>query len=502
MKRVLRTCSAFALPIIFLFLLGWNADAATVTASSCSQSNVQTAVNNATAGDTVTVPSGNCTWADGVTISKGITVQGAGSSTIITGAGNSFFTINGNGSGNYRISNMVFLGTSSGGTDISINGSWDSMRIDHITWKTGSSRAIYLGRLMVGDIVYRGINHTYQKALIDNIDYTPAAADAGRPFILIFGLGYRAWQQDDGFGSDNFVFIEDCNFNYTSNNYVVDTEMGGRFVFRYNNVRNAGVSMHDFGGQLLSRGNRATEQYNNTLTCSGSGCGGRTGLQSTRGGTGLFYNNEIRGYGMPTWPMIFRVAYNTSFFGGGSCGQTGTRKVCQDLAKRCSISKKPCYSTSDCGKSGGTCPDSYDGLWCSSNSDCKDVKGNDGLCMQVDGLGRTGSEIAGWPCRDQTGRGKDDPSTGKQEVSPVYWWNNTVDGVSDKAMSVSGSYQYNEYIKLNRDYCNHSPETSCGSKAAWTYKPYTYPHPLQKGEIPPPPDTGDIKPPGNFRIAK
>ena len=100
MKRVLRTCSAFALPIIFLFLLGWNADAATVTASSCSLSNVQTAVNNATAGDTVTVPSGNCTWADGVTISKGITVQGAGSSTIITGAGYSFFTINGNGSGN------------------------------------------------------------------------------------------------------------------------------------------------------------------------------------------------------------------------------------------------------------------------------------------------------------------------------------------------------------------------------------------------------------------
>jgi len=486
------------LPVFLFFLLSWNANAATFTASSCALSDVQSAVNKAAEGDTVVIPSGSCRWSGGVSISKGITVQGAGTATTITSAGSSLFTINGNGSGNYRISNMVFLGTSSGGTDIAINGAWDSMRIDHITWNTGSTRAIYVGRLMVGDIVYRGLNRTHQKALIDNINYTPASSSAGRPFILIYGLGYRAWQQDDGFGSDNFVFIEDSDFNYAANNYVVDTEMGGRYVFRYNNVRNAGVSMHDMGGQLLARGNRATEQYNNTLTCSGSGCGGRTGLQSTRGGTGLFYNNEIRGYAMPTWPMIYRVAYNTCFFGGGYCSQTGTRKVCQDLAKRCSISKKPCYSTSDCGKTGGTCPDSSGGLWCSSNSDCKDAKGNDGLCMQIDGLGRTGSEAAGWPCRDQTGRGKDNPSTGAQELSPVYWWNNTVDGVSNKSMNVSG--QYADYIKVNRDYCNHSPSTACGSKAAWTYTPYAYPHPLQKGELPPP-ESG-IKPPSNFRVAQ
>lgn len=498
MKKVSKMWFMFMLPVFLFFLLNWNANAATFTAPSCSLSDVQSAVNKAAEGDTVVIPSGSCRWSGGVTISKGITVQGAGTATTITSAGSSLFTINGNGSGNYRISNMVFLGTSSGGTDIAINGAWDSMRIDHITWNTGSTRGIWLGRTMAGSIVYRGSTVLHQKVLIDNINYKADVSTAGRPFLLIYGLGYKAWGQDDGWGTDNFVFIEDSAFTYNHfSGYIVDTEMGGRYVFRHNTTINAGVSMHDMGGQLLGRGNRAAEFYENTINCTGN-CSSKTALQSTRGGTALVYNNTVNGVWLYSWPMIYRVAYNSCFFGGGYCSQTGTRKVCQDLAKRCSISKKPCYSTSDCGKTGGTCPDSSGGLWCSSNSDCKDAKGNDGLCMQIDGLGRSGSEAAGWPCRDQTGRGKDNPSTGAQESSPVYWWNNTVNGVSNKSLSVGG--QYADYIKVNRDYCNHSPATACGSKAAWTYTPYTYPHPLQKGELPPP-ESG-IKPPSNFRVAQ
>jgi hypothetical protein len=398
---------------------------------------------------------------------------------------------------------MKFTGISTGGTDMDIDGGWNTIRVDNIKWNTGSSRAIYLGHKMTGDIVYRGKKHAHQRAVIHNIEYTPTSSSAGRPFILIYGLGYRAWQQEDGFGTDNFVFIEDSSFKYTANNYVVDTEMGGRYVFRYNTVTNAGVSMHDMGGQLLARGNRATEQYNNTLTCSGSGCEGRPGLQSTRGGTGLFYNNIIKGYGMYTWPMMYRIAYNNAFLGGGYCSDTGTKKVCQDLAKRCTISNKPCFQTSDCGSGGGECPNSSGGLWCSSNSDCRNVDGTYGLCMQVDGLGNTGSQAEGWPCRDQTGRGKDDPITGAQETSPVYWWNNTVDGVANKPMLVAS--QYKAYIMQGRDYCNTSPATPCGSKGSWKYTPYPYPHTLRNGENPPPPpgpDPDAVSPPGGVRVVQ
>jgi hypothetical protein len=502
MKKMFGIIMAGALSAC-LVLPGSSAFAASITASSCSQSAVQSAVDAAQAGDTVSVPSGACTWSGRVSVSKGVTVKGAGpASTVITINGSSIFSLGGNASANYRITGMQFKGTSTSGTDVDINGGWNTMRIDNIKWNTGSSRAIYLGHSMAGDIVYRAKNHAHQRALIHNIEYIPASSTAGKPFILIYGLGYRAWREGDGFGTDNFVFIEDSIFKYTATHYVVDTEMGGRFVFRYNTVTNAGVSMHDMGGQLLGRGNRATEQYNNNLSCSGTGCDGRTGLMSTRGGTGLFYNNIIKGYGMFTWPMMYRVAYNSAFFGGGYCADTGSRKVCQDLAKRCTISNKPCYQTSDCGSGGGECPNSGGGLWCDSNSDCKNADGTYGLCMQVDGLGRTGSEAPGWPCRDQTGRGKDDPTTGAQELSPVYWWNNTVDGVANKSMLVGS--QYSAYIKQGRDYCNNSPASACGSKAAWRYTAYPYPHPLRTGEVAPPPPTPStfIDPPAAVRVVQ
>lgn len=58
--------------------------AQTINAASCNTSDVQTAINTATEGQTVTIPSGTCTWTSGVTVSgKGINIQGAGSGRIV-----------------------------------------------------------------------------------------------------------------------------------------------------------------------------------------------------------------------------------------------------------------------------------------------------------------------------------------------------------------------------------------------------------------------------------
>jgi hypothetical protein len=60
------------------------ARAATYTAGSCNTSDVQTAINSASAGDTVIIPGGTCTWTSGVAISgKGIYVQGQGGGRIV-----------------------------------------------------------------------------------------------------------------------------------------------------------------------------------------------------------------------------------------------------------------------------------------------------------------------------------------------------------------------------------------------------------------------------------
>ena len=41
------------------------ADAATLTAATCSTTDVQRAINNALTGDLVVIPGGTCTWTSG-----------------------------------------------------------------------------------------------------------------------------------------------------------------------------------------------------------------------------------------------------------------------------------------------------------------------------------------------------------------------------------------------------------------------------------------------------
>ena len=56
----------------------------TISAASCSQSDVQAAINSASTGDTVLVPAGNCTWTTqtaytpSVSVTKAVILKGAG----------------------------------------------------------------------------------------------------------------------------------------------------------------------------------------------------------------------------------------------------------------------------------------------------------------------------------------------------------------------------------------------------------------------------------------
>ena len=72
--------------IFFLVLFTPNQLLATTwPASDCEVANVQAAINLASDGDTVTIPSGTCEWTSLVTFNKAIKIQGAGTtSTIIT----------------------------------------------------------------------------------------------------------------------------------------------------------------------------------------------------------------------------------------------------------------------------------------------------------------------------------------------------------------------------------------------------------------------------------
>jgi len=54
------------------------AEAATITAKSVSFGDVRSAIGSACDGDTVAIPAGTASWTSTLTITKGITLQGAG----------------------------------------------------------------------------------------------------------------------------------------------------------------------------------------------------------------------------------------------------------------------------------------------------------------------------------------------------------------------------------------------------------------------------------------
>jgi hypothetical protein len=107
-------------------VLAVRADAATRTAASCSLTNVQSAINAASAGDTVVVPAGTCTWSAQARISKSLTIQGAGiDATVIVSHG---FDIDA-GVNDHRITGFTF------------NGAWGSNYIiAHSQSRTGNKR--------------------------------------------------------------------------------------------------------------------------------------------------------------------------------------------------------------------------------------------------------------------------------------------------------------------------------------------------------------------------
>ena len=92
-----------------------------------------------------------------------------------------------------------------------------------------------------------------------------------------------------GLGTNNAVFVEDNVFTRTHGN-AIDSNYGGRYVFRYNEVNDAYIEAHSVQGE--NRASRSWEIYNNTIN--------QVNIAmwipfSLRGGTGVVFNNTLNG---------------------------------------------------------------------------------------------------------------------------------------------------------------------------------------------------------------
>jgi len=441
-----------------VFLLPQISQAATINVvngqgqSSCEQIDVQNAINNASDGDTVQVPTGTCTWTQGVSVNKGIFIKGAGeSNTTIIANTSALFGVNVQEK-HFRLSGFRFSGTASSAY-IVLDGKFKSLRIDHSTFEDVlGSRGILLG--------YNSYNNPMITGLFDHLTI---GISGWKIFLAQYGNN-NTWNKPDNYGTNDFVFIEDSTISGISNATpdLIDGERGARFVVRKSILNDGMVQYHDTGGTPGCRSTRVVEIYKNKFICTLATCPW-TAI-SFRGGTGVYYDNSINsyppiGYEYGAATQIVRAYSQGAAPWNTICDGTYDR-ICSDFSSHCSAGdKRACLGNWDCSGA-GTCSIHQ----CNVDSDC----GTSATCLiKTDGH----QDSSGWPCRDQTGRGMDDPTTHEQASSPAYWWNNKDEENNNIGVIINGhGLNPFPFIFKGRDFYENIEKPG--------YVSYIYPHPL------------------------
>jgi len=284
------------------------ARAATITAATCLQTDVQAAINSASTGDTVIVP-GPCapTWSSFVTIasSQGITVDGGGN--VALSSTSQGFNIS-QGSATTRVTGFICNRGSNIPTDFNghcfqISGNTGSapFRIDHWTFCGNgggcSGQSIFISLSGNGP------------GLIDHCTFTGGSASE---MIHNYGRGASntaGWADDVTPGGPNMLFVEDSTFTVAGNppsavGSVIQGYYGSRTVFRQNVLSQ--MSLIDMHGTCGNIGARWWEVYNNTWNFSI--VANQYAYIGMRDGSGVVFNNHVTNAGrnQGTGNIIFR----------------------------------------------------------------------------------------------------------------------------------------------------------------------------------------------------
>ena len=447
MSRI-RTPILIAIPFLSL-VVSTTASAADITAASCTQSDVQAAINAATDGSTVSIPVGNCTWSSPVGWSdKNIHVKGAGiDRTVIARPGDFAFYIGAPGKAQFRLSDMTLTGDTNQAaiaitseTSPGITSGW---RVDHIKfdYPTGQRRGV-----TIRGATYGVIDHN-QFIWSGGVAVGLAAFNASDTCSASNPEGNFINSQPLDLGSANAVFIEDNSFTSsgTGGNIVYDDSAGGgRAVFRYNTVTGGFFYSHwtrgcEIGGMLH-------EIYNNTFIGNADYNDYPIRLEA---GTGVIFNNTVKSY--QSFPP-YVVLDERRPVGAGETQMPLT--VCDGTR-----------------------------AWDGNLND---------------------PAAPGWPCLGQIGRspGKSVAAmmAGDKPVSaPIYLWNNGTEstcasgGACTDVLAVWASPP--AYVKSTPHPNGDVDYVMNGKTAKPGYTPFVYPHPLVSGSVSAAPD-----PPTNVRV--
>jgi hypothetical protein len=252
-----------------------------VLAASCSQTHVAAAITASTAGDTVLVPAGSCTWgasSAALSVNKAITLRGAGQGVTIieissTAGSGTDATIQLTAAATVR--GFTIQTVTSGNSGTAFSASVDDFRITDIAYVNQASNTN-------GYFLYTGAY-----GLVDNNSITGGAGTNE----LIFARGPTdSWQTAHSIGGADNLFVE--NNTFAGLGYLTDCNANSRCVVRYNTTTGPmKVDGHGKATNSPARGVRHMEVYNNLWTSSSTFW---TAIEM-RGGGGRVFDNVSTG---------------------------------------------------------------------------------------------------------------------------------------------------------------------------------------------------------------
>lgn len=469
-----------------------------IKSNSCSQSDVQNAINQSLDGDTVEIAKGECGWREPVIINKkSIVLRGKSEISVITDPvavitdstvaeyNKAALLIYGKPGKPFRVTNISFKYNNKNIANaeglVQVNGITGTLinewRIDHCKFILDSVKGTAIS---VNGMTYGVIDNCYFKNCRINVAEGPVTGENA------------SWQRPLTLGSDSAVYIEDCTFKRTIDGNVVDNGQGARYVFRNNNADGGWQEAHG-GCQCMGRSSFSVEVYNNQITSTEKGLWAPMGLG---GGTGVWFGNRITGqFSFPNivvnelrscasdicLPRGFNLCDGTELNKGNTpdgnipdlkghhTGAPNPNKLSVDNVSWASDEWIGCYLKNFTDGSGGEIIANNSNEITATLTGGKTNTWNRGDSFQI---------ISGYPCWDQIGRSTDRSFGTEQNHEPLYEWDNLYNGKDiNIVLNPDGCPILKKHIKEGRDYFNDTPRPG--------YNPYQYPHPVRLIGVPP-----------------
>src|ERR1700728_713967 len=476
--------------LLLLALLAIPAIAGTYTAATCNYADVNAVVNGPThvavAGDIIQIPSGTCTWTNGIVVTVGITISGNGTPNNTPG------TFGAGTTHTVRIDNYP------GGAVISLQGIpfGQTSRISTLDIEPQSATTALVSplqaagtctssgcpNLRIDNIVF-GLTTQWTEAgngapadwmirtdnIVGVIDHTslPPGSNVAllngnlSAYLGVGGFGDNSWAQPDSFGGANVMYVENSivnggGFSDCDNNPAGGAIGGCRIAVRFNqssaSSSNGFVYVHGLDTDGRPQGGRQIEVYGNTLNCTSGSFGGCQAITVYRSGTGFTFANTaaVSGggfYNQIASILVFRTVFNNSSF--GSCGGSSAWDTNDGTVYYSGTTSTNGQTLTDTSKSWTTnqfipngAPFSvYDvtqGWWAEIASNTGNTLTINGSIPEQSNSFNSGDSyqiLRATVCADQGGRGQGNYISGgtptpasalSQALDPIYEWNNTV----------------------------------------------------------------------------